>query len=240
MKTSAREAAKKFIEANFPTCEVAYLAGSVVRGEETESSDLDIIIIDSSVRESYRQSLQEFDWPIEVFVYNMFSYKNYFKENMDRARPSLPQMCAEGIILRDNGQASRIKNEALQLLKAGPTPWRTIEIEKARYHLTDLLNDLEGSTNALEDLFIVTKLADLTHEFVLRVNGHWIGEGKWIIRALKEYNEAFAEKFALVFDNYFLNREKAIVVHFVDEIIAPYGGRLFEGYLLQTKESAAE
>ncbi|WNB90523.1 nucleotidyltransferase domain-containing protein [Bacillus sp. NEB1478] len=240
MRTSAREAAKKFIETYFSSCDVAYLAGSVVRGEDTENSDLDIIIIDSNVRESYRQSLHEFDWPIEVFVYNMFSYKNYFKENMDRARPSLPQMCAEGIILRDNGQASRIKNEALQLLKAGPTPWKTIEIEKARYHLTDLLNDLEGSTNPLEDLFIVTKLADLTHEFVLRVNGHWIGEGKWIVRALKEYNDSFAEKFSSIFDHYFSTRDKSSVIHFVDEIISPYGGRLFEGYLSQTKESAAE
>lgn len=240
MKISARQAASKFVETYFPNCDVAYLAGSVVRGEETESSDLDIIIIDSSVGDSYRQSLTEFGWPIEVFVHNMFTYKNYFKENIDRARPSLPQMCAEGIILHDSGHASRIKNEALQLLKAGPTPWKTIEIEKARYHLTDLLNDLEGSTNALEDLFIVSKLADLTHEFVLRVNGHWIGEGKWIIRALKEYNESFADHFAEVFNRYYSSREKAGVIHFVDEIIAPYGGRLFEGYSSHSSESAAE
>jgi hypothetical protein len=241
MRISARQAAIKFVESYFPNCDVAYLAGSVVRGEETESSDLDIIVIDSSVGESYRQSLTEFDWPIEVFVHNMFTYKNFFKENIDRARPSLPQMCAEGIILRDTGHASRIKNEALQLLKAGPTPWNSIEIERARYHLTDLLNDLEGSTNGIEDLFVVSKLADLTHEFVLRVNGHWIGEGKWIIRALKEYNEDFAASFAEVFDLYYISREKAGVIHFVDEIIAPYGGRLFEGYSSsQSPESAVE
>lgn len=131
MRISARQAAKKFIESHYPNCDVAYLAGSVVRGEETESSDLDIIIIDSSVSESYRESLTEYDWPIEVFVHNMFTYKRFFKQNIDRARPSLPQMCAEGIILQDTGQASRIKNEALQLLKAGPTPWKTIEIEQA-------------------------------------------------------------------------------------------------------------
>lgn len=240
MRISARQAAKKFVESYFPNCEVAYLAGSVVRGEETESSDLDIIIFDSSVGDSYRQSLSEYDWPIEVFVHNMFTYKNFFKQNIDRARPSLPQMCAEGIILRDTGYASKIKNEALQLLKAGPTPWKTIEIEQARYHLTDLLNDLEGSTSPLEDLFIVSKLADLTHEFVLRVNGHWIGEGKWILRALKEYDEIFAEQFAKVFDEYYSGRSKAGVIHFVDEVIAPYGGRLFEGYSSHSTESAAE
>jgi hypothetical protein len=240
MRISAREAASKFIESYFPNCETAYLAGSVVRGEETESSDLDIIIIDSTVGDSYRQSLFEFGWPIEVFVHNMFTYKNFFKENIDRARPSLPQMCAEGIILRDTGHASRIKNEALQILKAGPIPWKSNEIEKARYHITDLLNDLEGSINEIEDLFIVSKLADLTHEFVLRVNGHWIGEGKWIIRALKEFEESFANDFADVFNLYYSSREKAGVIHFVDETIAPYGGRLFEGYSSHAPESAVE
>ncbi|MCM3717291.1 nucleotidyltransferase domain-containing protein [Fictibacillus phosphorivorans] len=237
---SARQAASKFIESYFPNCEVAYLAGSVVRGEETKSSDLDIIIIDSNIGESYRQSLTEFDWPIEVFVHNMFTYKDFLKENVDRARPSLPQMCAEGIILRDTGHASRIKNEALQLLKAGPTPWRSKEIEKARYHITDLLNDLEGSVNDVEDLFIVSKLADLVHEFVLRVNGHWIGEGKWIIRALKEFDESFADDFAEVFNFYFSSREKERVIQFVDETIAPFGGRLFEGYSSHAPKSAAE
>jgi hypothetical protein len=240
MRINARKAASEFVEMYFPACEVAYLAGSVVRGEETESSDLDIIIIDASVTECYRKSLTENGWPIEVFVHNFFSYKDFFKENIDRARPSLPQMCAEGIILKDNGQASRIKNEALQLLKAGPTPWKTVEMEKARYQITDLINDLEGSTNSIEDLFIVSKLADLTHEFVLRVNGYWIGEGKWIIRALKEYDESFAEKFAAVFDGYYSTREKEKVIHFVDDVIKPYGGRLFEGYSSRRNDSAIE
>ena len=40
------EAASKFIEDHFPKCNAALLAGSVIRGEATETSDLDIIVFD--------------------------------------------------------------------------------------------------------------------------------------------------------------------------------------------------
>ncbi|MFC7372042.1 nucleotidyltransferase domain-containing protein [Fictibacillus iocasae] len=230
MRDSARLTARKFIDAFFPECEIALLAGSVVRGEETQSSDLDLVIFDECAADSYRQSYFEYGWPIEVFVHNKSSYQRYFLENVDRARPSLPQMCAEGIILKDNGHASQIKNEALQLLKAGPAPWKATEIDIARYTITDLLEDLSGSENGVEDLFIVSKLAYLIHEFVLRVNSHWIGEGKWIVRALREFDPKFADSFCSVFDQYYTDRDKESVITFADQVLSPYGGRLFEGF----------
>ncbi|MFC0189025.1 nucleotidyltransferase domain-containing protein [Fictibacillus aquaticus] len=239
MRDSARTSARNFIEAFFPDCDVALLAGSVVRGEETESSDLDIVIFDEKIMDSYRQSYYEFGWPIEVFVHKKSTYQRFFLENIDRARPSLPQMCAEGIIMKDNGTASIIKNEALQLLKAGPAPWKSTEIDVARYTITDLLEDLTGSSNNIEDLFIVSKLAYLIHEFVLRVHNHWIGEGKWIVRALKEFNPEFAESFSKVFDDYYTDRQKEKVIEFADEVLAPYGGRLFEGFSSNSKGKQA-
>ncbi|MDM5337942.1 nucleotidyltransferase domain-containing protein [Fictibacillus enclensis] len=230
IRDSAVHAAKKFIEQYFPVAEVVFLAGSIVRGEATESSDLDIIVFDGSLDHSYRKSFVEFGWPIEVFVHSFHTYKDFFKENRDRARPSLPQMCAEGIILKDNGQAASIKNEALALLKRGPLPWKSKEVDSARYEITNLLDDLEGSTNPAEDLFTVSRLAAKIHEFVLRVNGCWIGEGKWIVRALKEFNEEFAECFVSIFDEYYKTRQKHRVIGFADNVLKPYGGRLFEGY----------
>ncbi|MDN4073572.1 nucleotidyltransferase domain-containing protein [Fictibacillus terranigra] len=235
-KQNAIEAAKKFVDHYFPSGEVAFLAGSIVRGEGTESSDLDIVIFDALADHSYRKSYVEYGWPIEAFVHSFQSYKVFFKENRERARPSLPQMCAEGIILKDNGQASAIKNESLALLKRGPLPWKSKEVDAARYGISNLLDDLDGSNNPFEDLFIVSKLAEMIHEFVLRVNGCWIGEGKWMVRALKEFDEEFALQFVQVFDSYYKNRDKENVVRFADHVLEPYGGRLFEGYSLGKHE----
>lgn len=42
----AIEAAQNIIEVRFPNCDVALLGGSVARGEETITSDLDIVVLD--------------------------------------------------------------------------------------------------------------------------------------------------------------------------------------------------
>ncbi|MBO0600770.1 nucleotidyltransferase domain-containing protein [Sporosarcina sp. E16_3] len=50
------EAARRFLVAKFADCQAALLAGSVVRGEETETSDLDIVVFDQKVELAYRES----------------------------------------------------------------------------------------------------------------------------------------------------------------------------------------
>lgn len=55
-------AASQFVEKYFSYCQAALLAGSVVRGEATTTSDLDIVIFDKEVKNSYRESFVEFEW----------------------------------------------------------------------------------------------------------------------------------------------------------------------------------
>ena len=131
------EAAKRFIAEKFPDCQAALLAGSVVRGEETATSDLDIVVFDEKIESAYRESLIEYGWPIEVFVHNFTTYEAFFKEDCERARPSLPRMVSEGIIIIDSGIVMTIKEEANELLKKGPKVWSIKTIEMKRYMITD-------------------------------------------------------------------------------------------------------
>lgn len=62
------KAARRFIENYFPYCDGALLAGRVVRGEATKTSDLNIVIFDKTYDSSYRESVFVYDCPIEVFV----------------------------------------------------------------------------------------------------------------------------------------------------------------------------
>lgn len=98
------EAAQQFVYKHFSNCHGALLAGSVVRGEATETSDLDIIIFDKNLSSSYRESLIDFGWAIELFVHSLNSYKGFFKSDYERARPTMPRMVSEGIILMDHGR----------------------------------------------------------------------------------------------------------------------------------------
>ena len=234
-KLNPIEAGQQFIEVYFPNCQGALLAGSVVRGEITETSDLDIVVFDKTIPSSYRESMLELGWPIEVFVHNLTSYKQYFENDCKRARPSLPRMVSEGFILRDCGIMDSIKEEANKLLSKGPEEWPAETINIKRYFITDALHDFIGCTNRAEELFVANTLAELTSEFVLRTNRRWIGASKWVIRSLNQFDEQFTVKFVDAFDRYYKEGEKDHVIQLVEDVLRPYGGQLFNGFSLGKK-----
>lgn len=227
------EAAKRIIKDRFPFCDAALLAGSVVRGEATPTSDLDIVIFDCKVTSPYRESFRAFGWPVEVFVHNLHSYKQFFESDAKRARPSLPRMVGEGMILKNSEILPAIKEEAAAIIENGPEMWTEKEIEMKRYFITDTLDDFIGSTKRAEELFIANALAELLHEFVLRTNNHWIGSSKWVFRELNRFDPHFAKCFVQAFDNYYLNGEKSQVIELADSILEPFGGKLFEGFSIR-------
>ena len=223
-------AARQFIDKNFSDCEGALLAGSVVRGEATETSDLDIVIFVKNLSSSYRESLFACGWLIEIFVHNLTSYQYFIELDCKSAKPSMARMISEGIVLKDEGILESIKKEATDILAKGPERWTEEMIRTKRYFITDALDDFIGSTNRAEELFIANTLAELVHEFVLRTNGQWIGASKWIIRALNQYDKRFTEKFVGAFEIFYKTGKKNKIIELVDQVLAPYGGRLFEGF----------
>ena len=228
----AMKVAKKIIEKLFPDCDGAILAGSVVRGQESSTSDLDIVVFDQKLPASYRESFEELGWPVELFCHNLESYKTFFKSDSERARPCLPRMITEGIVLKDKGILDDMKQEAETLLHAGPEKWDEATIKLKRYFLTDVLDDFIGTSNRSEAIFIAGTLAELAAEFVLRTNNRWIGSSKWIYRSLAEFDEDYAEVFTEAFDLFYRTDEKSKVIYIVEGILEPHGGRLFVGFSL--------
>ncbi len=229
------EAAERFVTERFPDCDGAILAGSVLRGEATDTSDLDIVIFDEGLPSAYRESMVAFGWPIEIFVHNLSSYRDFFESDRQRARPALARMIFEGVVLRDAGAIEGMRQEARELLDEGPEPWSDETLQMSRYHLTDALDDFIGCDDRAEGIFIAGALAEAAHEFVLRANGQWVGTSKWILRALKHYDEGFAEQYAEAFDCFYRCGNKDPVIELVDGVLQPYGGRLFEGFKQQAK-----
>ncbi|GLO64556.1 nucleotidyltransferase domain-containing protein [Oceanobacillus kimchii] len=238
-RMNAREAARKIVEQHFPSCTGAVLAGSVLRGEATNTSDLDIVIFDKKLPASYRTSFNSFGWPVEAFVHNSESYKFFFESDRKRARPSLPDMVANGVIIKnEDGIMDKIKVEANQILTNGPDKWTKEEIDLKRYFLTDVLDDFIGSEYRPEELFILNKLMDLVCEFILRTKNQWVGDSKGMYRALQRHDDTLTEELIRSVDTFYQYNEKKSMIEFVDRILEPYGGRFFEGFLLGKMESA--
>ncbi|MEK8132181.1 nucleotidyltransferase domain-containing protein [Paenibacillus filicis] len=230
MRYSAHEAAARFIETYFPHCEGAVWAGSAAHGEATEDSDVDLVIFDEAQETPFRRTYRDFGWVIEAFVLNRESYRYFFDVAIDSAVPSLLRMCAFGIPLCGQSEIRSILEEARQDFTAGPPAWGTYELTRARYELSELAADLSGARDRQEGWFVAAELAQRLAVFKLRVNRCWIGEGKWLIRELTEYDPAAGRGLVAALEAYYLQHNCVELLTLTDAWLAPYGGRLDEGY----------
>jgi hypothetical protein len=230
MKKSIKVAVQTFLSQFFPQCHVALLGGSAAREEMTESSDLDIVIIDETQPSSFRQCYVCLDWKIEAFVYNRTSLSFAFERCRLEGYPSILQMCAEAVILKDDGSAADIIQEAKETIQDGPSEWSKEEADDMRFRITDLLDDLNSSNEYNEQMFTASKLFDIVSEFVLRANGYWLGDGKWMHRSLLHYDSDFCHQYVQTFQTFVKTGNVEPLTTFIDDVLAGHGGRLFEGY----------
>jgi hypothetical protein len=144
---SGLEAAQRFVDTEFPGCEVAFLAGSASRGTDTPTSDLDIVIIDTNIAIHYRESFEKFGWRIETLIHNDESCIEQFEKDRQRGKPTLATMIQEGLLLRDNGTSDEYRKAAQQCISLGPPPLTSEYIRASRYFIFDALDDFTDSCN---------------------------------------------------------------------------------------------
>ncbi|QHE51001.1 nucleotidyltransferase domain-containing protein [Pontibacillus sp. HMF3514] len=219
--------ARDFIETHFPDSRAALLAGSYVRGDDTPSSDLDIVILDG---DTYRKSYIFSDKPIEAFVYSKDSLEFELFLEKQHGIPLITRMCAEGVVLKGEEDARTLNLQGKQNLMEGPTPLSSNKLDEFRYTISDLLYDLEGSRVEMEDTYSVGELTRKLPEFILRANQEWIGEGKWMFRCLKHFDPNITKDFTKCIQGYYKSNNKDELIRFVDHQLVPFGGRLFKGY----------
>lgn len=242
MTEALRLLANRLLRELFPEAQVAFLAGSVVRGEGTATSDLDLVVVALHDDETpYRKSLIYSDWPVELFVHSLASLRSFWASDCQRRRPSLPQMCVEGLVLRDlQGLAEGLKQEARACLEAGPPALTELEQQQMRYQITDLLADFEGSRVYEETLFIVPALVAASIDFYLDMKRAWSGQGKWRWRALKRANAAEAEALSQVLHAFYAEANREPLGAWVRQVLAPHGGTFFAGFELKAQNAIAE
>jgi len=198
-QTDPVSAALNNVNAVFPSAPVAFLGGSSTTRQRTVYSDLDIVIVESGQQMPCRQTTQAGDWLVEAFFHNDASLAHYWRLDVEARRPALIRMCADGRILRgEGGPADSIQQRARELLDSGPLPCTAEQLDYRRYILTDLRDDLRGSTNSTERLFITNALIVQAAELAQLTVNAWLGNGKWLARELHEAAPELAESFATI------------------------------------------
>ncbi|MFC8566199.1 nucleotidyltransferase domain-containing protein [Streptomyces sp. NPDC057245] len=226
----AIEAARAVVQEQHPEARTAFLGGSVATGRRTATSDLDVVVLLHGDPAPYRESLQYADWPVEMFVHTEATWYAYIDRELPVRRSPLLWMCAAGLLLFDtDGLGARLAAHARKLTAAGPPPASAEEIDDRRYVITDLLDDLAGSDDQSERLFIATELVRRTGELALAVAGTWDGGGKWLGRRLDAAAPGLSARLHHGLQEVLSGRAEPLVTA-VDEVLGQAGGRFWVGY----------
>lgn len=231
MRPEPAEAARRIWLERYAGARVVFLAGSVLRGEATPTSDLDLVVVYERLPRARREAFVYAGWPVEAFVNDPETASHYFESDRRRGIPSLMRMVIEGLEIPGASEFSgRLKRLAARVYEAGPPRWDEDELRLRRYRLTDWVDDIRYP-RSIEELvatgaYLYQDLAD----FFLRSRGLWSAHSKTIPRRLREVDAAFAESFRRAFESLFAGGQSGPAVVLVEQTLAPFGGLLFEGF----------
>jgi hypothetical protein len=230
MRDPIKLIAQQFIVSHYPESDIVWIGGSAVYGNLTTESDIDLIIIDET--EKPRLECYHFlGWKIEAFIYTALSLEFEFQMARYNGMPTIIKMCAEGLLLEDKqAKGKEIQREAKILYEQGPQLWDEDKINEARYKITDFLSDFRSSEDFGESLYILNKLINSLTELILRADGNWVGEGKWVARNLKSYDKDMCDKLVKYTKTYMNTSDKTELISFIQSTLDNYGGELFVGY----------
>src|SRR3954467_13464217 len=94
-RVSPLEAARGVWRERYAGARVIFLAGSVMRGEATRTSDLDTLVVFEKLENAYRESFMFGGWPVETFVHDPLALRRFFGSDRERGG-SVPMRMVTG------------------------------------------------------------------------------------------------------------------------------------------------
>ena len=99
--------------------------------------------------------------------------------------------------------SENVKTLAQEFLNAGPAIWDQEQINKERFLITDVLDDIKYPTGRDEQIASASWLLEALGQFYFRSQNKWCASGKSIIRYLKSDNPDLALEFMQGFQGLF-------------------------------------
>lgn len=218
----------------YTDAKVIFLAGSIVRGEGTPLSDLDLVVVFEHLSNAYRESFYFGGFPVEAFVHDPETL-NYFitERELKSGVCVLAQMITEGIEIPELSEFSlALKQLAASVINSPPPELDEESLRQMRYNITNLIDDIRHPRSKAEVIATGTVLYDALANCYLRTNDFWTAKAKSIPRKLKLANPDFSLRFCAGFERLFASGQTEEVIALAEETLEPVGGFLFEGHKL--------
>lgn len=121
--TEALAIADVVLRTRYPEASFAYVAGSIMRGQGTYLSDIDLVVVYDHLDAARRESFVVQGVPVEVFVHDRETLAWFINEDVIRGRPSILNMIVEGTVIGHvSDLAQRLREDVADRLAKGPAP----------------------------------------------------------------------------------------------------------------------
>ncbi|MGH6956633.1 MAG: hypothetical protein ACREEW_08230 [Caulobacteraceae bacterium] len=223
--------AERVLCERYPRARCGFAAGSLIRGDGTEGSDLDLIVLFATLPNASRRSFKFDGTAIEAFIHDPETLAWALKEDRRVGRPAMINMIAEcRLVGPELEEGRRWRTRAKALLRTGPGPLSDERRDQLRYHVGDRIEDLRDPRTSAETIALGVSLFDPLAELALRSRGAWSANGKWIPKRLAALDPDLADAFSSAFEALFARHDPTAVIALAEAVSAPVGGLLFEGY----------
>jgi predicted nucleotidyltransferase len=213
---------------HYPEAKTAFLGGSSAQGKATPYSDLDIVILFEKLDHAYREAFEFEGIKIDAFIHDPETLE-YFYEQYDVSTKmlGLPSMIGKGVEFPEKTAfGAALQERANALLNSKPT-FTEKDCDSYRFQITDLLDDLKGCPEHSHEFYATAQeLHRKLAEFILLLNGHWIGSGKILVRLLEACDSRMATDLFQSFQTLELEKISA----FTQKILSTHGGLLWVGF----------
>ncbi len=223
---------QKLIKERYPDAKSIFWAGSVAANQGTDSSDLDLVIVFESLPNAYREFFIYDGWPIDAFIHDLSTLRYFFEESRTgNGISGLSYMILNGReVTSPSAFSENVKTLAHEVLNAGPGTWDQEQIDKERFLITDVLDDIKYPAGRDEQIASAAWLLEALGQFYFRSQNKWCASGKSIIRYLKSDNPDLALEFTQAFEGLFQTGHSAALELLVKKILEPYGGLFWNGF----------
>jgi hypothetical protein len=223
---------RQILDDRYPDADVIFLAGSLLRGEGTPYSDLDLVVIFEQLPHAWRESFNFQGYPVEAFVHDPETF-NYFIFELGRpsGHSAMAHMVAEGVEVPGPTAISQsLKRITADLIASGPPKLSDEDERKLRYTITNLIDDIRQPRSKEELVASGAELYGALANYYFRANGLWSAINKSIPRRLGKTNPELCSRFREGFDQLSANGLSDKVIMLAEEILKHRGGFLFDGY----------
>jgi hypothetical protein len=223
--------ASRFLAERYPRADAGFAAGSLIRGDGTELSDLDMVVLFETLPHAGRASFVFEGLPVDAFLHDEATIGWYMRSDMEIGRPAHINMVAEGRIVGPRRErAKALQARARAILAAGPPPLDQARLDYLRYHITDKLDDLRDPRSPHEVIAIVAWFYAFLTELLFRSRGRWAANAKWAPRQLRAMDPVLEEDLDYALEALLTRHDVRPLVDFTGRALEPLGGFQFAGF----------